>query len=516
MTERDGDPRFGFVVWANGPVAVYTELLSSLQSQREGSWQIFVVGGGSVPLLEAESRVTSLPSEPTLTAAVDAVLERGDIDWLTVATLDGQLSDTALEELSTAVELEKPDVIYSNESTGWGRDGRVLFKPDLSPERLRSQYYLGDFVFYRAGFLRDSGGLDASLPGAELYDLALRASRSDAKFVHVRETLFHRPTDALPIGALVGPDALNSAAQALSAHLDATGGGVVNSVTASGVHATNRPVHGSPLVSIVIPTRGSLGNVRGKERSLVVDCIRSIVEKSTYGNYELIVVIDTVADPAVVDEIVKLAGDRLRLVWWDLPFNFSAKMNRGVFESQGEYVLFLNDDTEVISPGWIEPMLSLVQLPGGGMSGGMLYFEDESIQHAGHIYEAGDAGHVGVNDMRGARGPAGSYLVEREVSGVTAACSMMPRKVFDEVGGFSLLLPGNFNDVDLCMKVNQLGYTIYWTPRSELYHYESKTRVSRVARYEVETAWGRWEWKLDDATYWPYGGLPSADELTAS
>jgi GT2 family glycosyltransferase len=255
--------------------------------------------------------------------------------------------------------------------------------------------------------------------------------------------------------------------------------------------------------------------VHGETRCLVIEAVRTIIEKTTYENYELVVVMDSVADPAVTQTLRDIGGGRMRIVWWDRPFNFSAKMNLGVFHARGEYVLFLNDDTEVITPGWIEPMLSLCQRPGAGMAGAMLYFEDDSIQHAGHIYERGDAGHIGTVGRRGASGPLNSFLVEREISGVTAACSMMPRDVFDEVGGFSLLLPGNFNDVDLCMKVTELGHEIYWTPNTELYHYESKTRVSRVARYEVETAWGRWEWRLDDPTYWPYGSMLTSDENAA-
>jgi GT2 family glycosyltransferase len=109
-----------------------------------------------------------------------------------------------------------------------------------------------------------------------------------------------------------------------------------------------------------------------------------------------------------------------------------------------------------------------------------------------------------MNDDRGSLEQFGSFAVEREVSGVTAACAMIPKAVFEEAGGFSMLLPLNFNDVDLCMKVNALGYQIYWTPNAELYHYESKTRVSRVTDYEIAVAWERWDWKLDDSRFWPY------------
>ena len=508
-------PGFAFLAPVTaGTEFPFLELYQSLQLQTWSDWHLYVVGPEvSDIVFGTDQRVSVIRAVTTLSEAVDSVLAVATSSHLTVVTQDGVLDETALARFAGAIGSRDVDIIYSNESVGHHRPPHVYFKPDFSPERLRCQFYLGNCVFYRSDRVRELGGLAAERPGAELYDLALRIARADPVVVHLREALFEQrengPMVVAGAGAVRGAEALESTRVALEEHLEATGGGYVQSASESGVHRTHRSVVGTPLVSIVIPTRGGLGRVHGVERCLVVDCVRSIVEKSTYQHYEIVIVIDSVADASVVESLQEIAGDRLRLVWWDLPFNFSAKMNRGVFASRGEFVLFLNDDTEVITPGWIEPMLSLVQLPRAGMSGAMLYFEDDSIQHAGHIYEAGDAGHIGTNDMRHAVGPSGSYLVEREVSGVTAACSMMPRAVFDEVGGFSLLLPGNFNDVDLCMKVGQLGYAIYWTPNSELYHYESKSRVSRVARYEVETAWGRWEWRMDDPTYWPYGALAS-------
>nr|WP_246376750.1 glycosyltransferase [Conyzicola lurida] len=432
-------------------------------------------------------------------------------DFVLIANADGKFSAGETRVLVEARPVES-DVVYTDEYIFGVKPTRFRFKPDSSPERLRCQFYWGNAVFYRRELLQRLGGVRTGIPGAELYDLALRAQRSGAVIEHFRATVFALPDGTPPVGAVSGQAALDATRTVLEEHLAETGGGYVESVHENGAHRTHRSVVGDPLVSIVIPTRGSLGEVHGETRCLVIEAVRTIIEKTTYENYELVVVMDSVADPAVTQTLRDIGGDRMRIVWWDRPFNFSAKMNLGVFHARGEYVLFLNDDTEVITPGWIEPMLSLCQRPGAGMAGAMLYFEDDSIQHAGHIYERGDAGHIGTVGRRGASGPLNSFLVEREISGVTAACSMMPRDVFDEVGGFSLLLPGNFNDVDLCMKVTELGHTIYWTPNTELYHYESKTRVSRVARYEVETAWGRWEWRLDDPTYWPYGSMLTSDE----
>jgi GT2 family glycosyltransferase len=132
----------------------------------------------------------------------------------------------------------------------------------------------------------------------------------------------------------------------------------------------------------------------------------------------------------------------------------------------------------------------------------MLYYEDDTIQHAGHAYYQGSPTHIGLGLPRGSKGPNSSFLVDRKVSGVTAACALMPRHVFMEAGGFSALLPGNFNDVDLCLKVGSLGNDIYWTPNAELYHYESKTRDAHVHYYELDVIEQRWGLKLDDSRFW--------------
>jgi len=381
----------------------------------------------------------------------------------------------------------------------------LVEKPVYSPERLRGQNYYGETVFYRTAIVREIAWPSLDVPGAELYDLALRASARARKVVHLQNVLTVFTENVERPGALRSDLEAESTRVVLERYMSQSGGGVVKEVNRSGLHDTRRLVSGSPLVSIVIPTRGSHGMVRGVSTCLVVEAVESILSRTTYDNYELVVVMDDVVDPEVVDALTSLAGEKLNLVWWRRPFSFSAKVNFGAFHAAGDYLLFLNDDTEVISPGWIEAMLALGQRPQAGLVGSMLYFEDNTIQHAGHIYEGGDAGHIGMFLPRGSEGPLGSFRIEREILGVTAACSLVSRSVFEQAGGFSLLLPGNFNDVDLCLKINLLGYTSYWTPHAELYHYESKSRDARVAQYEVDTANSRWHWKLDDRSYWPYG-----------
>lgn len=435
----------------------------------------------------------------SLAEAMAAGLASATTEYVAFLGSDDVVTSDGIGELVESLDA-RPDVVYTDEILG----GATFFKPSFSPERLRSQFYVGNLTLYRRELLLSIGGISLDVAGAERYDLALRATTAAG-------TVAHLPVAAVRSAAMTIESAwsidetarLASTRTVLERHLAATGGGTVGRVSADGIHATSRAVIGEPLVSIVIPTRGTRAEVRGVDRCMVVEAIRGIVEKSTYTNVEFVVVIDDVAPQEVRDELVAIAGDRMRFVDWDQPFSFSGKMNLGVVHARGEFVLLLNDDVELITPGWIEPMLALAQRQGAGLVGAMLYFDDDTIQHAGHAYYQLDVTHVGLHSARGAVGPFGGFALEREAAGVTCACALMTRELFFEAGGFSTLLPGNFNDVDLCMKVMRLGYQSYFTPHAELYHFESRSRDPRVATSEVRTAWGRWEHLFWDSPLWP-------------
>jgi len=433
---------------------------------------------------------------------IAAALERAASPFVSFVTRGLRVPSGAIDAVLAEFEVHSAtDVLYTDEAVERPGVGiEPVLKPDPAPERLRNQYFWGDLVIFRTEVLRRLGGPREGFGSVTMYDLALRATREPLVVRHLAVVGAIRD-EASSLGAVAEAD-VPAARLALEEHLAATGGGTVRSVGLDGVHDTRRAVQGEPLISIVIPTRGQF--LPGGEQSYLVDAVGSIVERSSYPNYEIVVVIDDVADAGVVERITELAGDRLHLVPWTESFNFSGKINLGVLNSIGEYVLILNDDVRVLTPDWLEAMLALAQLPNAGMSGCMLYYEDDTIQHAGHHYWRGDTIHVGMNVPRGSAGPTEGYRLEREVVGITAACAMMRRSVYLEVGGMTTLLPGAFNDVDLCLKVLQQGYDILWTPHAELYHYESKTRDARVRHYEVTTAWGRWEHRMHQPGFWPY------------
>lgn len=256
-----------------------------------------------------------------------------------------------------------------------------------------------------------------------------------------------------------------------------------------------------PLVSIIIPTRGI--TAQGDTEPIVVGAVQSILSKSTYSNFEIVLVVDSVGTETL-QEIYQFPDSRkIQLLEWHEHFNFSRKINFGVVHSKGEYLLVLNDDVEVISPNWINSLLEQLTQEHAGLAGAMLYFEDDSVQHAGHGFVNGSPTHLGIGYRRGEAGPMNALTSPRKVPGVTAACALVSRKVFFEVGGFCNELPGNYNDVDFCQKILAKGYDIYWTPYAELYHFESKTRNASVAPYETEMITRRWGNSLSSQEFWP-------------
>lgn len=506
---KNGFPLFTLIV----PVAPSKansvgRLIESICSQDFDDWEVLVVSesgtANSAPLADfSDERIASVAFEPGggLAGAIGRALEIATGRFVAMVGSEDVLRDGSLHAMATALEDSLDvDVAYSDEE----RLGRIFSKPDYSPERLRSQNYLGDFAFYRRSMLASIGGMRASSAGAELYDLALRATTSARRVLHVPDVLLSAGAPGLEV-QWAGDHArvLNATRLVLTEHLESTGGGWVERVNPSGVHTTHRSVSGEPLVSIIIPTRGSRATVRGVDRCLVVEAVRSVITKTSYANFEFVIVIDDVSPEEVFSELREIAGERVRFVTWSKPFSFSEKMNLGVIHARGDYVLFLNDDVEVIAPMWLEAMLALAQRPKAGLVGAMLYFEDETIQHAGHAYYKLDVSHIGLDSPRGSSGPFGGFRLERETAGVTCACALMAKELFFAAGGFSPLLPGNFNDVDLCMKVAALGYQSYWTPYAELYHFESKTRNPRVAQYEIDVTWRRWEHLFYDSPLWP-------------
>lgn len=374
--------------------------------------------------------------------------------------------------------------------------GQPLLRPLFSPIRLRSNDYLGPVVAARVAVVRDTGGFRDQARRAQVLDLVLRANAAGVQVALNPQVL---AAEDLAPGDFAGTAAAQR--DVVASHLRETGVTATLDEVEPFVRRVRYAIEGDPLISIVIPTRGGVAEIAGRRRVLVIDAIKGIVERSTYQNIEFVVVADAETPTEVVESLEELCGDRLRLVLWDAPFNFSAKMNRGAVAASGEYLLLLNDDVEVVTDDWIETLLGLAQQEGVGIVGAELYFEDSTVQHAGQVYTGGVAGHAAFGWVGGRDDSIKSMATDHEVSGVTAACALISRELYFEVGGFTLALPGNYNDVDLNMKVRSTGRSAVFTPWAKLYHFESKSRDPRILDSDIATLQGRWARRMQVELY---------------
>jgi GT2 family glycosyltransferase len=228
--------------------------------------------------------------------------------------------------------------------------------------------------------------------------------------------------------------------------------------------------------------------------------VRSLLEKTEHANLEIVVVADEATPDEVIAELKDIAGDKLLLVPYARDFNYSEKCNIGFLASTGDLIVMLNDDVEVIADRFVEELCAPLAQNDVGMTGAYLVYENGSVQHAGHRYAERGYKHAFSDNKYGDPGSFCALMVDREVSGLTAACVAMRRETYLEVGGLSEQLPLNFNDVDLSMKLRAAGYSLVWLSRVQLFHFESQTRVAVVHQWELDIVRARW-------------GIPAEDEF---
>lgn len=432
-----------------------------------------------------------------------------------VALLDqnGELRPHSLLRMAECLAAE-PDlaIVYSDEdrldADGNRRDPD--FKPDWNPDLLRSRNYVGDLTIFRTSLVREAGGLRAGSEGDEGHDLMLRCSERvlPRQIRHLPEILYHgRAAAGAPASAV-------SDARAVIEHLQRIGSAAEVEVgdLPPGLCRVRWPLpQPAPRVSVIIPTRDRVDMLRR--------CVGSILARSTYPDFELVVVDNGSTDRNALQYLQTLAGhQRVRLLRYDAPFNFSAINNWAARQCTGRLLALVNNDVEVISHDWLEEMAGFAARPDVGAVGAMLYYPDDTIQHAGMLLGInGIAGHVYVGKPRGHHGYHGRALVAQNLSAVTGACLMVKRELFEAVG-FDERLPVEFNDVDFCLRLGQRGYRNLWTPFAELYHHESASRaledVSAIRMREEGMACMMRRWRdllQDDPAYNPNLSLQNLD-----
>jgi hypothetical protein len=419
----------------------------------------------------------------------------GAADWCVVVPAGEALAREALLHLADAIAAEpSADLLYGDAAHPTGvraEPWSYARRPGWSPERLLGHCYTGGMLAVSPALVARAGGPQVLAEGSA-HDRALRLGGLARRVARVPEVL----------AIAAGPDSRPEAdADAVRRHL--TRAGVTATVTrddAAPAVRVARRIGRRARIAVVVATRGTTAVVRGRERVLVVDAVRSLVERSTYRELEFVVVADTPTPEAVRAELARVGGPALRILDYDRPFNFAEKNNLGALATDAELLLLLNDDTELDAPDALETMVGHLEDPGVAVVGPYLRFEDGSIQSAGHVFnpEPFDLYRARPADTAG---PQNLLRVAREVSSVIAACMLVRHSVFDEVGGLCTRFPANWNDVDFCCKVRRAGHRIVVTPHATFTHFESKTRVARLVESEVARLGERWGSWLDDDPY---------------
>jgi GT2 family glycosyltransferase len=453
---------------------------------------------------DSRIQVHRLAANEGIAGATNAALAKCTGDFVAFLDHDDEISPDALYHIVRTLNASPDlDVLYSDEDKLGLDGGRCdgFFKPDWSPDLLLSMNYVCHFLVCRRDLLKQVGGLRTGFDGSQDYDLILRLSEQTSKVRRIPEVLYHWRIHpgSTAMATDQKPKASDAGLHALEDHLRRTGRHATVEEVGVCRYRVRYRIEGEPEVAIIIPTGGS-----EKLRT----ALESVLEKSTYRNFR-IVVVDNSTGGNVKTWVDGYAGRSARIDWLDCrrtPFNFSALCNHGTEQVNSSYLLFLNDDTEVISPDWIESMLEHAQRPEVGAVGTQLLFPNNTIQHAGVV-----VGIVGVaaHAFRGLDASVPRYFALpqsiRDCSAVTGACLLTRREVFEQVGRFDdRSLPTCFQDVDLCLKMVDAGLNVVYTPYARLYHYESATKQTIALPAEVEYMQQRWERYIrDDPFYNP-------------
>jgi glycosyltransferase involved in cell wall biosynthesis len=519
----------------NSPLPFLRQAIESLEVQIYPHWELCIADDCSTQAevrqllkekcaLDARIKVCFREQNGHISAASNSALELVSGDWVALFDHDDLLTEDALFFVARHI-IKHPEaqIIYSDEDkiNESGERFSPHFKSDWNPELFFTQNYLSHLGVYRTALLRQIGGFRVGLEGSQDHDLALRCLPhiEGSSIHHIPKVLYHWR-------AISGSTALNASAKsyaddarhkALEDYFESMG----TPVTVSpGLIANTAKIHyiipePPPLVSLLIPTRDRL--------ELIETCVRSILDKTTYPNFEIIILDNASVEPPTLAffQTIQNEDPRVSIVRDDRPFNFSAINNLGAQRAKGSILGLINNDIEVIRPEWLTEMVSHTIQKGVGCVGAKLYYPNDTLQHAGVILGIkGVANHSHSKQSKHHDGYFGRLRVPQVLSAVTAACLLVKNEIFLEVGGMNEKdLSVAFNDIDFCLKVRAQGYRNVWTPYAELYHHESLSRGTedtpeKKARFEREVAYMKDHWGaalLEDPYYNPNLTLDDED-----
>lgn len=502
----------------NTPESFLKAMIESVQAQTYKNWELCLADGSDSEhsfvgeickkYADGDKRIKYEKLERNLGISenTNACIRMATGEYIALFDHDDLLHPSALYEVMRAICEHGADFIYTDENT-FSEEPRDAynphFKPDFSPDTLRSYNYICHLSVFSRELLDSVGYFRSEYDGSQDYDLILRLTEKAKKVFHIRKILYywraHKNSVAQDVAAK--PYTVTAAKKALAAHLERCGlkGEVLDSSVPTTYHIKYE-IDGNPLISVIIPN---------KDHTDDLDiCLKSLYEKSSYKNFEVIIVENNSTEKETFEyyEAIAQKHGNIKIVKWEGNFNYSAINNFGVNYAKGEYILLLNNDVEIINGSCLEEMLMFAQRKDVGAVGAKLYYSDDTVQHAGVILGlGGTAGHAHKHFGRSHPGYMARASIAQNLTACTAACLMMRRDVFDEVGGLDESFEVAFNDVDLCMEIREKGYLVVFTPYAELYHYESKSRGNdstpeKLERFrgEIDRFKEKWQKQLDD------------------
>lgn len=489
------------------------ELLDSVLAQSYDNWELLLMDASpewdAVANLVAAARDErvrriELPGNGGIVVNTNAGIQQATGDYIAFLDHDDILEPDALFHyvavLNKAAEDGRPQVLFCDEDMfqKTGEWGQPVYKTRLNVDLLYSHNCVTHFLMVEKALIDRIGVSPEDVAGAQDYGLTLRCLAAGARFEHVAHVLYHwrvLPGSTADCSADSKPYAIEAGRLALQRHFDSLGirGTVEESETPFVYRMRYALPESAPLVSIVIPTKDHVETLDA--------CVMSIAQKATYANYEIVLVENNSEDQetfayyeTLPERVAAASGGKgaARVEWWPGEFNYSQIINFGVEHAKGDYLLLLNNDTEVISSDFIEEMMGYLQRPDAGVVGAKLYFADRLVQHAGILVGVrGALAHANQDFSAKREGYLARAVRPGNFSAVTGACQMVRRDVFEQVGGYNEEFAVGFNDADFCLRVWEAGYRTIFTPYAELYHYEFTSRGREEANEEKMRRWKR-------------------------
>ena len=512
----------------NTPEEFLREMIESVTGQTYENWELCLADGsdaehGNVARIvkeyqekDAQGRIIyrKLLKNEGIAGNTNHCLSLATGEYIGLFDHDDVLHPSVLYEYVKVINEKQADYIYCDETTFKSGDiNKMLtmhFKPDFAIDNLRANNYICHFSVFARELLDGTELFRSRFDGSQDHDMILRLTDRAKCVVHVPKLMYywrsHPGSTAAGIGAK--PYAVESAKGAVADHLRRHGFEhfqITSTRAFETIFKIRYQIIGNPLVSIVIANKDHAPDLKR--------CLDSIFEKSTYDNYEVIIVENGSTEKSIQDYYEELKeNNKVRIVTFHGSFNYSAVNNLGVSQAKGEYVVLLNNDTQVITVNWIEELLMYAQRPDVGAVGAKLYYEDKTIQHAGVVLGLGahrTAGHSHYGQHRENLGYMGRLCYAQNVSAVTGACLMVKRLLFLQANGLAEEFAISLNDVDFCLKLRRMGLLNVFTPFAELYHFESVSRGlddsgEKAQRYAKESELFRKKWKEELAAGDPY------------